>query len=317
MSNHYPLVSIGMPVYNGQNYLRQAVDSILCQTHGNFELIISDNGSTDCTESICREYAAKDARVRYFRNEKNIGASRNFNRVFELSSGPYFKWAAHDDVLHPEFLEKCVRVLEDSSSVVLCFAKSLKIDNHGHMTGTYDTDNSLCFDGPTPRERFREVMRLNYWVIAVFGVIRAHVLKTTPLIGAYVGSDRCLLAELSLSGRIYRVPEHLFYRRDHTESSVRVNPDPQLQIGWYDTRKQGKLCFPHWRYGLENWKSVTKTPMNLFEKLACYRQILGICYTMRTHMGADLHVAAERTLNRHKIGRDLIAARRQFLQLIK
>jgi glycosyltransferase involved in cell wall biosynthesis len=88
-----PRLSIGMPVFNGEKYLKEALDSILAQTYSDFELLISDNASTDRTEQICREYAAKDRRIRYYRNEKNIGAPKNFNRVFELSSGKYFRWA--------------------------------------------------------------------------------------------------------------------------------------------------------------------------------------------------------------------------------
>src|SRR6185369_4346332 len=107
-----PSVSIGLPVYNGVNYLRQALDSLLAQTFGDWELILSDNGSTDATESICREFAARDGRIRYLREPVNRGATWNFNRVFELSRAPLFRWAAHDDVCSPELLERCVAALE-------------------------------------------------------------------------------------------------------------------------------------------------------------------------------------------------------------
>ena len=112
MLNNKPRVSIGMPVFNGENYLAEALDSLLTQTFSDFELIISDNASTDKTEEICRAYAVRDQRIRYFRNQENLGASRNYNRVFELSSGEYFKWAAHDDLCAPEFLGRCVDVLD-------------------------------------------------------------------------------------------------------------------------------------------------------------------------------------------------------------
>ena len=96
MHRDVPLVSIGMPVFNGEDYVEAALDSILTQTFTNFELIISDNASTDRTEEICNDFADSDDRIRYYRQEKNLGAAANFNRVFELSSGKYFKWAAHD-----------------------------------------------------------------------------------------------------------------------------------------------------------------------------------------------------------------------------
>ena len=103
-----PRVSIGMPVYNGEEFLERALDSLLAQSFSDFELIISDNASQDKTQEICLRYAARDPRVKYYRNETNIGAAENFNRVFALSSGEYFKWAGHDDSWTPDYLERCV-----------------------------------------------------------------------------------------------------------------------------------------------------------------------------------------------------------------
>src|ERR671915_430558 len=96
-----PLVSIGLPVYNGANYLRKAVETILEQSYESLELIISDNASTDDTADICRDLSARDARIRVSRNAQNVGAARNYNIVFNAARGKYFKWAAHDDVLAP------------------------------------------------------------------------------------------------------------------------------------------------------------------------------------------------------------------------
>ena len=106
-----PRVSIGIPVYNGGRFIKEAIDSILAQTFEDFELILSDNASTDETEEICKEYATLDRRIRYYRNEENLGAAKNYNRVFELSNGEYFKWASHDDLCAPEYLERCIAAL--------------------------------------------------------------------------------------------------------------------------------------------------------------------------------------------------------------
>src|SRR5512139_3267591 len=124
MNPDKPRVSIGVPVYNGENFLKDALDSLLAQTFKDFEIVIADNVSTDQTEEICRSYAAKDARIRYYRNETNIGAGPNHNRVFELSRGEYFKWVCHDDMCAPEFLERCIEVLDRDPSVVLCHAET-------------------------------------------------------------------------------------------------------------------------------------------------------------------------------------------------
>ena len=131
MSREKPRLSIGMPVFNGEKYLKQALASILAQTHQDFQLIISDNAFTDRTQQICLDYVAKDSRIHYYRNKKNLGGPKNYNCVFELSSGEYFKWAAYDDVLAPEFLKKCVDVLDKDTSIVVLFVKRVELIKMG------------------------------------------------------------------------------------------------------------------------------------------------------------------------------------------
>jgi hypothetical protein len=126
-----PRVSIGLPVYNGERFLRDALDSLLSQSFEDFELLIADNASTDGTEEICRSYAAGDPRIRYIRNRVSYGAIANFNTVFRLTTGRYFKWAAYDDVCAPEFLARCVGVLDDDPSVVLACSRFAGIDEDG------------------------------------------------------------------------------------------------------------------------------------------------------------------------------------------
>ena len=103
-----PKVSIGMPVYNGEKYIREALDSLLAQTFTDFELIISDNASTDGTEAICREYAARDPRIRYVRQSENRGPTANFHFVLDEAVGEYFMWAAYDDLWGNHFLAQAL-----------------------------------------------------------------------------------------------------------------------------------------------------------------------------------------------------------------
>ena len=109
---NYPKVSIGMPVYNGAGFISRTLDSVLGQTFGDLEVVVIDNASTDETPDIVRRIAAGDPRVRYERNDRNIGIPRNFERAYRRSRGTYFKWHAHDDLLAPTFLERCVEVLD-------------------------------------------------------------------------------------------------------------------------------------------------------------------------------------------------------------
>ena len=122
-----PKLSIGIPVYNGENYLEKAIQSFLTQTFQDFEIIITDNCSTDRTQEICQKYVTLDPRVHYFRNETNLGCTGNFNRVFQYAKGKYFKWAPHDDLYEPTFLEKCVEPLERAPGVVLCYTRTTVI----------------------------------------------------------------------------------------------------------------------------------------------------------------------------------------------
>lgn len=227
MSNNPPLISIGLPVYDGEKFMEQAIDSILAQTFKDFELIISDNASTDKTEEICRHYAAKDKRIRYYRNHHNLGAAPNFNRVYELSRGSYFKWLAHDDICEPEFLERCVAIFEKDPSVVLCNSRVKIIDERGReMERTNDLytyvslgNKKLDLTFSEPHKRFRNIIR-PHPCFQVFGLIRSDALKNTSLLGSYAGSDRILLAQLALQGKFYEFAEQFLYQRRHIGQSI-------------------------------------------------------------------------------------------------
>ena len=205
MTSHVPRVSIGMPVYNAENYLGEAIESLLAQTFQDFELIISDNASTDRTEAICREYAARDPRIRYERQAENQGAARNFNHVFERARGPYFKWAAHDDLHSPTFLARCVEVLDRSPDVVWCHPRSTHVGPDGKPlpeTAARDVSYSAALSPtsraseaasagrsacpPTresryPHQRFRAVLLASDSCIDVYGLIRRKTMSETML----------------------------------------------------------------------------------------------------------------------------------------
>ena len=263
-----PLVSIGLPVYNGANYLRHAIDSILAQTYRDLELIISDNASTDGTAAICQEAAARDARVRVVRNAENIGAAGNYNAVFHASRGAYFKWAAHDDVLEPTFVERAVDVLERNPDVVLCSARTKKIDVAGNACGYYDGDPAWA--DPARSRRFRSLIFTQHACTAVFGLIRREALAATPLIAPYVGSDRVLLAELALHGRVFEIPEELFSRRDHPGSSVRSFPDVRRRVVWFDPKKSAKFALPEWNYVFGYAGAVHRAKVSLVDRARCW-----------------------------------------------
>ena len=134
-----PVLSIGLPVRNGENWLTVSLDSILQQTRGDFELIIADNGSTDGTQAICRDRAARDPRIRYVRNDENLGAAANYNLVLDLARAPLFKWHAHDDQLAPDCLERSVAALERNSQAVACITGARRLDALGREVLRWDS----------------------------------------------------------------------------------------------------------------------------------------------------------------------------------
>ncbi len=253
MSGQDPVVSIGMPVYNAQNYIREALESILAQTFTGFELIISDNASTDATGRICRAYAQKDARIRYYRNQVNLGADPNYNKIFKLSKGKYFKWAAHDDVIAPDFLEKCVDVLDRDKSIVICCSNTGIIDENSALKRPFPV--ILRTDSRSAGIRFFELLIKPHASFSIFGLIRSDRLKKTPLFGGYASSDKVLLARLALMGRFHEIPEMLFLSRDHGDQSVKMLPDLRRYAVWFNEDNRGKILFPYWRIALEYMKS--------------------------------------------------------------
>lgn len=233
-----PTLSIGLPVFNGERYLAQAISSFLGQTFGDFELIISDNASTDGTQQICLGYASRDGRVRYFRNARNLGAVANFNRVVALAHAPLFKWAAHDDVYAPSYLAKCIDILESTSDVILAHSDCAFIGEDGE-TFAWDSQSSAFVDPLTgirqraddpnignaarPTERFWQVLCAARWATHVFGVIRRPILDKTNLLANFVSSDRALLTELALLGRFQTCGERLMLKRFHRQGSWALN----------------------------------------------------------------------------------------------
>ena len=277
-----PRVSIGLPVFNGEKYLGAALDSIMAQTYQNFELIISDNASTDHTQQICLDYAGRDPRVRYYRNKKNLGGPTNYNRVFDLSSCEYFKWAACDDLIAPEFLRKCVTVLDNNPSIIGCHCKTGRINQDGNLLDYYNQGMLSRIDSPKTHERFRDLIGLCYTTTPFYGVYRTSLFAKTPRQGNYIGADRNLVAELSLMGRIHEIPECLFFWRDHPDSytsifygSNRIHSLDRLLMAAAWWGKEVFTYFPHWKNCAEYFRSVNRVPLSWYERILCYTQIFG------------------------------------------
>lgn len=259
-----PKVVIGLPVYNGENYLEPALDSILGQTFSDFRLIIGDNASTDATPEICRRYGAQDRRIVYHRHSENIGAARNYNFVYQPDGAPYFKWAAHDDELAPEFLAKTVALLDANPMATVAHSRSHRIDQHGDVVGDYDAAVSLRDE--TPAARFWRTLWANY-MCEVFGLMRTDAIDNTYLHGSYVGSDRNLMVELLFQGPIVYADEYLFRRRDHPECFVLALSSLKDRQKWFDPSVKFALPTQLSRTGAYV-RSIVTMPMRTSDRFA-------------------------------------------------
>ncbi|HLK34258.1 MAG TPA: glycosyltransferase [Terriglobales bacterium] len=265
-------LSIGLPVYNGELYLEDCIDSILSQTVSNFELIISDNASSDRTEEICRRYSAQDSRVRYYRSPRNRGVTWNFRQVVLLSSGQYFLWMAHDDVLAPNYVECCLDVLQRDPGVVLCYSRSIDIDEHG--TQLAPKEQKLDGESPVVHQRFRQLIRMDHNCEPIFGLIRAEVLKKTSVHGDFPDSDRCVLAELALYGKFHKLPGYLFFHREHSMRVTRKYPTRQERMFLLNPDRHLRFVFPHFRQLAEYIAGVRRAPLTFWQRITCYLELL-------------------------------------------
>ncbi len=265
-----PRVSIGLPVYNGEKYLPNALTRLLEQDFTDFELIVCDNASTDATQEICRALAEKDSRIRYFRNDKNIGLSANFNRTFELSRGEFFKWAAHDDDFPRAMLSRFVSVFEKAPpTVAVVYSHCEYIDPFGNVEGV--NSDGVDKDDPRPHKRLSHLLRHIHMYNSHYGLMRSAMLRRTRLNGLFPGSDHVLMAELAMLGVLVEVPEPLLRIRRHPGRTFTANKDPRA-IRELFTPGQGYRFSPismKTRMELELIRSAALVPMTWRDKILC------------------------------------------------
>jgi glycosyltransferase involved in cell wall biosynthesis len=269
--NAMPRVSIGLPVYNGEKYLAESLDALLGQSYEDFELIISDNASTDGTAAICRRYERQDSRIRYFRQSRNIGCAPNHNFVIEYARGELFKTASHDDLYGRDLVRLCVDALDEYPQVVLAHSWSAVIDSSGKVAELVEYPvNTAASRAP---ERFRSML-FDGWGDDEGGVIRMDVLRQTPLHGSYHFADRTFTAELGLHGPFYMVPDRLYFRRSHPGQGGK-NPNVRSRCANLDPRRADRLRNPVVRlYAEYIWgyaAAIQRAPLSSADRRECYK----------------------------------------------
>jgi len=290
MSPTEPRVTIGVPVFNAERFLAETIDSLLNQKFGDFEIVLSDNGSTDRTAEICRDYAATDKRVAYRRHERNVGMVANFNQLAHSARGPYFRWAAADDLNDPDFLGSCVDVLDGDKRVVLVASRTKFIDANGEELsfdadrGIFTTDHGEIirpldphpeFASPHAHRRFRAVilhLTSNLLASHVYGLVRTDALRRTNLFESYLGGEKVMLGRLALQGRFHELPQRYFSRRFHPDHFGRQSPRATAKLMAADKTK--RIIFPEGQQILGYARAINGARLGRRQLLFCYAAIV-------------------------------------------
>ena len=268
MSEKLPRVSVGLPVYNGEDYVAQAIESILKQTFTDFEFIISDNCSNDHTEKICLEYGLRDSRIQYYRQPKNLGATPNENFLVGKARGEYFIWINHDDVFGTALIEKAVKILDRRASVMVAYGKMVTIDRTGAMIKEVKIGAELL--NAAPYRRFARCVILENCVHAALGLFRTAGLRRILPNQPYPGSDHPMMAEVALIGELFEIPENLFFRRIHPKSSLKANTDNRARKLWFDSSFSGGREHPFWlRYKQFIQAVLRHKEIGILEQILC------------------------------------------------
>jgi glycosyltransferase involved in cell wall biosynthesis len=297
-------VSIGMPVFNGQNYIADAIESVLAQTFTSFELVIADNASTDATESICRAYAARDFRIRYHRSAYNRGAACNYELVYRLSSPTaYFKWLAHDDRIAPTFLAKAVAALDADPAAVLCGSLVQVIDDKGEEIRIYDSDLRAARESERPSERFAVCILRSHRNSENFSLIRRSALERVEQMGPYYNSDKVIIAELALLGRFLQIDEPLIASREHKKRATSA----VVRAAWaahHDSKGGSWNRFGHFMVyrdyirmvhrHVKDWPERRKTYVSLIKWWAAGNNLMTFCADAVAFMSPKAFVLARR-----------------------
>ena len=306
--NDDPMLTIGMPVYNGERFLAKALDSFLSQTFTDFQILLSDNASTDKTEDIARDYAARDKRIRYFRNARNMGAGWNFLRVYQLATGKYYKQAAHDDFCEPDFLKWCIDALESDPGFVVAHTKTRVVDADGNLIEDYECPLRTNDDDPVVR--FADLTIINHRCFQIFGVHRMSALRSLPPMGSFPHADGILLAQLGLIGRFFESDKRLFINTRHsgqsswtmpvrhqkrrfrlTSRDVRMPPQE-----WWDPERGQKITLPEWNIFVRYLRSINQSPLDQAQKMRARSALLRWSVRYHRKLIGDFVFAADHML---------------------
>lgn len=288
-------VIIGLPVYNGEKYLAAAIESHLAQSFGDFELVISDNGSTDATPEICARFAKQDPRVTCLRSPVNRGILWNHRRVLEpvRDSTAYFRWAGADDILEPGLLAAMVEVLDGRPEIEAVMPATKNIDEDGAIIRSME--RTLNLESPDPYERARQILLANYQHVIAYGLLRAPSLRRMRTGPNYIGWDPVFIWELALRGQVFQLVEPALLRRFHRGSISRVKTVKEMRK-WVEPNARTGMNFPHWTWAYEHARALFATPLAARDRMRITALLMRSTLWQRSQLARDVTQAARRAL---------------------
>lgn len=291
------LVTVGVPVFNGANYLGSTLDSLSKQTHEELEILVADNASTDATVDIVRAAMQCDPRIRLLCRPENIGAAANYNHLVTLARGSYFKWSAHDDLCAPPFVERCVEALEADPGAVLAYPRSVLIGPDDEILDEHFVDDLYRAEAD-PVERLRRYLPHRGEQHAIFGLIRTDRLRRTRMIGTHWGGDMVALTDLLLQGRFIELEDRLFMRRYHEATSMAGITAAEINQ-WFDPHADPTTAMPRTRLFGAHLHGVTRSALPPPVKLRALAAVITVWLRhWGRHMGGEVKIAARARVTR-------------------
>lgn len=281
------LASIGIPVYQGEDFLSETLDSVLAQDYENLEIVISDNASTDATVAIVEAKCRGLSKVRLIRQTANVGAAENYNVVFREALGEYFAWNAHDDISSPDFVSSAVAALEEEPTAAVAYGLPFWVDAEGEKLRPIPVPPGVA--DPSPAKRFRSAAR-GHPAALVFGMYRSHFVGRGHLHEAFTGSDRNFVAEMMLYGPAVAAGDAEFYLREHENRSVRrLNRADGKRMahrreGWYSPSRARRIVFPSWRRLRGYARAIISAPLTQRQRVSCFGVLVLLLFDDRLRL---------------------------------
>lgn len=286
-----PRVSIGLNCYKAERWIGECLDSLLAQTLQDFEIVISDNASPDSTFEICQSHAARDPRIRAYRTDRNVGIAGNLNRVFELARGEFFCWASANDYYAPQFLERCVRRMQDDPEIDLVASQPAPLEQDPPIAEPDPRDIEVTMHGPA--DRVVALLRVNRDGRFFRGVYRRAALLPLMPLGTRFGQDIVLGSQLAANGKVVMLGERHYYFERTAPGTVTHRIPAHLRVGYYEPEAGLRAyLFHRCRNQFEIWRIALRAADTGREKLRAALGMLRLSYRWKSDVYHDLYDVA-------------------------